>query len=220
MNPRHPASRRLVTLGPEALSETELLTVLLGPGGRTASAGRSAERLLDRFGGLRRLASACPGELSAWATVPDPLALRLAAAFALGRRVHASRLETGRLLGTSQEVFAAFGARMRDLRKERFVSVLLDGRRRVMREDLVSEGILTASLVHPREVFAPAIREAASSLLLVHNHPSGDPEPSPEDVEITHRLCAVGELVGIRVVDHVVVAEGGYVSFLARGMIP
>ena len=89
-----------------------------------------------------------------------------------------------------------------------------------MREDLISEGILTASLVHPREVFAPAIREAASALLLVHNHPSGDPEPSPEDLEITRRLVAAGELVGIRVVDHVVIGEGCYVSFLERGLIP
>jgi len=211
---------RLVALGSEALSVEELLTVLLGPGGRSATAGRAAGRLLERFGGLRRLSATPVGELQAWATVSDPLALRLVAAFALGRRVQSARLEAGRVLAGSNEIFAAFQARMRDLKKERFVSVLLDGRQRVMREDLISEGILTASLVHPREVFAPAIREAASSLLLVHNHPSGDPEPSPEDVEITRRLCSAGELVGIRVVDHVVIGEGCYVSFLERGMIP
>ncbi len=90
----------------------------------------------------------------------------------------------------------------------------------MIREDLVSEGILTASLVHPREVFAPAIREAAAGIVLVHNHPSGDPEPSPEDHEVTARLCAVGELVGIRVLDHVVIGDGCYVSFLERGLIP
>ncbi len=83
----------------------------------------------------------------------------------------------------------------------------------------MSEGILTASLVHPREVFGPAIRHAAASLVLVHNHPSLDPEPSPEDVEITRRLVAVGELVGIRVADHVVIGGGAYVSFLERGLI-
>ena len=98
-------------------------------------------------------------------------------------------------------------------------SVLLDGRQRVMREDLISEGILTASLVHPREVFAPAIREAASSLLLVHNHPSGDPSPSREDREITARLRGVGEMVGIPVLDHVVVAEDGFRSFADMGLL-
>ncbi len=97
--------------------------------------------------------------------------------------------------------------------------MLLDGKNCVMREDLVSEGILTASLVHPREVFAPAIREAAAGIVLIHNHPSGDPEPSPEDLEVTRRLCAVGELIGIRVLDHVVIGDGRYVSFLERGLL-
>lgn len=214
------AAERLVALGPEALSPAELLTVLLGPGGRSSTAERSAQRLLERFGGLRRLSAAGTGEVRAWATLPEGLVLRLVAAFALGRHVQSARLEAGRVLTGSGEIFDAFQGRLRDLKKERFLSVLLDGRQRVMREDLISEGILTASLVHPREVFAPAIREAASSLLLVHNHPSGDPEPSPEDLEITKRLVAAGELVGIRVVDHVVIGEGCYVSFLERGLIP
>jgi DNA repair protein RadC len=105
------------------------------------------------------------------------------------------------------------------LKPERFIGVFLDGKNRVMREHVISEGILTASLVHPREVFAPAMREHAAALLVVHNHPSGDPEPSPEDVEVTQRLVAVGELVGIRVLDHVVIGDGRYVSFLERGLI-
>jgi DNA repair protein RadC len=218
--PHPPAVERLAALGPEALSPEELLAVLLAPGGRSATAEREARRLLERFGGLRRLSAAGTGELRAWAPLPDGLALRLVAAFALGRHVQSARLEVGRVLSGSGEIYDAFQGRLRDLKKERFLSVLLDGRQRVMREDLISEGILTASLVHPREVFAPAIREAACSLLLVHNHPSGDPEPSPEDLEITRRLVAAGELVGIRVVDHVVIGEGCYVSFLERGLIP
>jgi DNA repair protein RadC len=184
---------------------------------RAAEVG--ARRLLDRFGTLRQLASSTPQALRAAAAVGPDLALRLAAAFELGRRVHAARLPMGRLLKNSEEIFAAFGGRLRDLKKERFLSVLLDGRARVLREDLVSEGTLTASLVHPREVFAPAIREAAASIVLVHNHPSGDPEPSPEDLEITRRLAAAGELIGIRIADHVVIGDGCYVSFLDRGLL-
>ena len=99
-------------------------------------------------------------------------------------------------------------------------AVLLDGKNRVLRDERVSEGSLTSSLVHPREVFAPAIRESASAMVFVHNHPSGDPEPSPEDLEITRRLCAVGELVGIPVLDHVVIGDGAFVSFLDRGLLP
>ena len=105
------------------------------------------------------------------------------------------------------------------LEKEQFHIVMLDGKNRILREERISEGILTASLVHPREVFAPAIREAAAGLVLIHNHPSGDPEPSPEDREVTRRLVAVGELVGIRILDHVIVGDGRYVSFIERGLL-
>jgi DNA repair protein RadC len=146
-------------------------------------------------------------------------ALRLCAAFALGRRIHAERLVVGRTLRASHEIFEAFHGRLRDLKKERFLAVLLDARNRVIREDLVSEGILTASLVHPREVFAHAIRESAWGIVLVHNHPSGDPEPSGEDLEITRRLASVGEIVGIRILDHVVIGDHRYVSFLERGLL-
>ena len=228
--PRHPTSilpppesqarDRLLAGSPEELSTLELLTVLLAPGGRPRRAEGEARRLLGHYGTLRGLAAASAGEIRGAAGVAPSLAQRIAAAFALGRRVHAARLPTGQLLARSEEIYEAFGDRLRDLRKERFLSVLLDGRNRVIRENVVSEGTLTASLVHPREVFAPAIRESAGSILLVHNHPSGDPEPSPEDLEITRRLCAVGELVGIHVLDHVVIGDGGYVSFLERGLIP
>jgi DNA repair protein RadC len=214
--------RRLDAHGEEALTTEELLALVLR-GRVDADALASAGGLLGRAGGLRRLRAATAPELRTWLSarpMPRRAATRLAAALALGRRVHAERLPTRRVLKTSREVFDAFHDRLRDLTKERFLTVLLDGKSRVMREDVVSEGTLTASLVHPREVFGPAIRERAGALLLVHNHPSGDPEPSPEDLEVTRRLCAVGELVGIRVLDHVVVGDGAYVSFLERGLIP
>ena len=96
---------------------------------------------------------------------------------------------------------------------------MLDGKGRLMREVRISEGTLTASLVHPREVFRCAIREAAAALILVHNHPSGDPEPSPEDTTLTGRLRAAGELLGIRILDHVVVGQRSWASFAERGML-
>lgn len=216
---------RLLALGCDALTTRDLLELLLASPRRTAPAATQAARLLGEevlgtTGGLRRLARLSVRELKGRYGLGHVAALRVSAALALGRRLSGERLPRGRLLRASAEIFDHFHERLRGLRKERFLTVLLDGKNRVIREDLVSEGILTASLVHPREVFAPAIRESAGGLVLVHNHPSGDPEPSPEDLEVTRRLCAVGELVGIRVLDHVVIGDGCYVSFLERGLLP
>jgi len=146
-------------------------------------------------------------------------AKRVVAAFALGRVMSECPLPRGQLLRSSHEIFEHYHPRMCLLEKEQFHIVMLDGKNRILREERISEGILTASLVHPREVFAPAIREAAAGLVLIHNHPSGDPEPSPEDREVTRRLVAVGELVGIRILDHVIVGDGRYVSFIERGLL-
>ena len=145
---------------------------------------------------------------------------RLSSTFKLARLIHTIKLEPQVLISTSQQIFDAFHRKLKDLKVEQFWGVLIDGRSRFLSEYLVSQGILTASLVHPREVFRPAIRAAAAGLILLHNHPSNDPEPSPEDIEITRRLVAVGELVGIRVIDHVIIAGGTYVSFIERGLIP
>ena len=212
------ARERLLTCGADSLSTRELLSVLV-TGIRRQAAPGTAARLLARYGGLRALSGASPGELHRQEGLGRVTALRLTAAFALARRLQGERMPRGRLLRESRQIFSCFHERLRHLKKERFISVMLDGKNRIIREDLVSEGILTASLVHPREVFAPAIRESAGGIVLVHNHPSGDPEPSGEDLEVTRRLCAVGELVGIRVLDHVIIGDGRYVSFLERGLI-
>jgi DNA repair protein RadC len=211
---------RLLRHGPEALSPAELIAVLLGTGTRGVPAVELAQRLLDRWGGLRRLSTRLPREMAGMRGLGEVRAARVAAAFALCRAAGALRLPPGARFRSGGDIFRHYHMRLRDLRKEQFWAVLLDGKNRVLREERISEGSLTASLVHPREVFAPAIRESAGALVFVHNHPSGDPTPSVEDVEITRRLCAVADLVGIRVLDHVVVGDGVYVSFLERGLLP
>jgi DNA repair protein RadC len=143
----------------------------------------------------------------------------LIAAFELGRRCAGSHLPEGAALRGPQDVFRHFGPRLRRLSQERFVVVLLDGRHRVLGEEMVSQGTLTASLVHPREVFRPALRASAAAVVLVHNHPSGDPTPSAEDRAVTDRLARAGEILGVRVLDHVVVAERGYVSLREQGAL-
>lgn len=195
---------------PDLLDTPRLLAAITGTSNARLVADRPLQDLADHTHEELRDAGLTPAA-----------ARRLACALELGRRVHQAPLRPGEQLKTAEQVFRAFDPQLRNLKKERFLSVLLDARQRVIRVETVSEGILTASLVHPREVFAPAIRHAAASLVLVHNHPSLDPEPSPEDIEITRRLVAVGELVGIRIADHVVIGGGGgrFVSFLERGLV-
>lgn len=209
---------RLASLGPEALSDAELVALVLRTGGRAASAVAVATRTLASHGGLRALAGAASRQLSAEHGIGPAKAASLLAAFELGRRLAAQRLRPGQALCSPAEVAAAFHPRLRDAAHERFVAVLLDGRHRVLRDVVVSQGTLTASLVHPREVFRPALREAAAALILVHNHPSGDPSPSREDAEVTRRLARAGRLLGIEVLDHVIVAEQGFSSLRERGV--
>jgi DNA repair protein RadC len=207
-------------LGPEALSDAELLALLLRTGARGHDVLAVAARLLAALGGLPGLARVGPGELARCAGVGPAKSGTLRAAVELGRRLSAHRLEPGVPVRGPADVFQHFHPRLRHASQERFFVVLLDGRHRVIRHELVSQGTLTASLVHPREVFRPALREAAAAVVLVHNHPSGDPTPSREDREVTGRLARAGELLGVPVVDHVVVAERGYSSLRESGEIP
>jgi DNA repair protein RadC len=209
---------RLDAVGPEALSDAELTALLLRTGGRGADALAVASRLLERHGGILGLARASRRELSSLAGVGPAKQATLRAAFELGRRLAAGRLAPGTALRGPADVFRHFHPMLRDAAHERFLVVLLDGRHRLLRHELVSQGTLTASLVHPREVFRPALRESAAALVLVHNHPSGDPAPSAEDREVTARLVRAGELLGIPVIDHVVVAERGYASLRETGL--
>jgi DNA repair protein RadC len=211
------ARARLLLGGGRACSDLELLALVLDGGADTVSGLALAERVLAAAGSLtgierldRRSATAI-GRL--W---PRRLAA-LRAALELGRRASAALLTPGVAVRDAAAVHAHFRGRLPQLEREVFYVLLLDGKNRVQGEVLVSEGSLTAALVHPREVFSPAIRAAAAALILVHNHPSGDPTPSAEDRAITERLRQVGELVGIRVLDHVVIGRQGWTSMAEGG---
>ncbi len=207
---------RLHAHGTAPLADAELLALLLHTGRRGHSATQLAQQLLA-VGGLAALAQSAPGELAEVAGIGPAKAAALLAAFELGRRIAAKPLQRGERIGSPADVHRHFHARLRDAPTEQFHIVLLDSRHRVLRSILTSQGTLTATLVHPREVFRPALREAAAALVLVHNHPSGDPSPSPEDREITRRLARAGMLLGIPVLDHVIVADRGYASLREQG---
>ncbi len=207
---------RIQVSGASALADEELLAILLGTGTRGRSAQAVAAELIAA-GGLRELARASPGELRRRPGIGAAKSATLLAAVELGRRLATRRLREGDPIRGPEDVFHHFHATLRDAPHERFLVVLLDGRHRVLRDVMASQGTLTASLVHPREVFRPALREGAAAIVLVHNHPSGDPTPSAEDREVTRRLARAGELLGVPVLDHVVVAERGWRSLREDG---
>jgi len=211
---------RLLAHGAEVLSDAELVALLLRTGGGGRDAMALAASLLERHRGLAGIAGVVGAELAHEPGIGPAKSASLVAALEMGRRIASHRLRAGDAVRGPADVFRHFHARLRAIRHERFLVLLLDGRHRLLREVVVSQGTLTASLVHPREVFRPALREAAAAVVLVHNHPSGDPTPSSEDREITARLADAGELVGIPVLDHVVVAERGWASLCELGALP
>jgi DNA repair protein RadC len=208
---------RLNQKGVRALADAELLALVLRTGDRKNDASTIARAALDRFGGLVGLAAATGPALEAMPGLGPAKSASLRAAIELARRILDEPLERGQPIRSPADVQRHFRGRLRDFQRESFHVLLLDGRHRLITTEEVSVGTLTASLVHPREVFRDAIRNAAAALVLVHNHPSGDPSPSIEDRSVTERLRSAGILLGIRVLDHVIVAKSGYFSFRETG---
>lgn len=203
--------------GIESLPLADLLARVMGA--TTPRSVARARRVAEIYPTAAELAAASRAELASLPGLGTSRALAIEAAIALGRRADHRAIEPGEPITRSEAVWRHFHPRLAGLAQERFYVLLLDGKGRLLREVRVSEGSLTASLVHPREVFRRAVREAAAAVILVHNHPSGDPEPSPEDSTLTGRLRAAGELLGIRVLDHVVVGRGRWTSFADLGLL-
>jgi DNA repair protein RadC len=212
---------KLLDKGAHALSETELLAIVLRNG--NASTGETAidhaRVLLSRFGGLKGIDEASISELGQLKGIGPAKVAQIKASLEIARRVGNHKWEVGQPLRSSEDVFRHFSDSLGNEKRELFYVVLLNNKNRKIREVKISEGSLTASLVHPREVYKPVIRESAAAVIFVHNHPSGDPAPSQEDIEITRRLKEVGDLMGVRVLDHVVIGLDRYYSFSDKGML-
>jgi DNA repair protein RadC len=209
---------RLLKQGADKLSDAQLFGIILrtGAGGKTAiDVGRE---LLDKFGGIAGIAQAGITELRGVQGIGPAKAAEIKAAMEVGRRHQRSTL-AGASMCASQDVAEYFQPRLRDIKKEEFRCVLLDTKNRVIKEETVSTGSLTASLVHPRETFKTAVRESAAAVIFVHNHPSGDIKPSQEDILLTRRHVQAGDLLGIKVLDHVIVGDGGHFSFRDSGLL-
>lgn len=209
---------RLQALGPEALSDQELLCCLLGRGIAGESVMVTAQRLLGELGSLRSVAEASVERLSRIRGIGLAKAAQLKAAAELARRLDRPESPRARI-ETSEAAAALIRPALEGKKKEHFVALLLDNRHGVIRLSPISVGSLSASLVHPRELFAEAIAASAAALIVAHNHPSGDPEPSEHDLTLTKRLVQAGELLGIEVLDHLIIGARETVSLKARGLI-
>jgi len=210
---------RLKHLGAHALSSAELVAVLVGAGGRGRSALHIGHDILaEADGSLRRVARQPVAWLTGIAGVGTARAVALHAALELGRRMADEGREDGAPLRSPRDVFRQF-QRLEDCPVEEFHVAVLDAQHRLERDVTVTRGILNSSLVHPREVFREAIAERAAAIVLVHNHPSGDPTPSAEDRLVTEQLVAAGRLLDIPVHDHVIVGRGRYTSFAEAGLL-
>ncbi|AIQ60456.1 RadC family protein [Paenibacillus borealis] len=208
---------RMMHYGAESLSQAELLAILLRTGAQSESAIHIAQRLLGITGGLRGLADLSIEELTTIKGIGPAKAVQLKAGIELGRRMANSRLTEPVIIRSPQDAAEILTEQLRYLQKEHFICLFLNTKNHVIAQETLSMGSLNASIVHPREVFRAAMKCSSAAIICAHNHPSGDPTPSPEDISLTSRLMQAGEIVGIDVLDHLVIGDSSFVSLKEKG---
>ncbi|MCX7903548.1 MAG: DNA repair protein RadC [Caloramator sp.] len=208
---------RLIKFGPESLSNAELLAILLRTGTKEYSAINLAQSIISK-NGLDFLSNCTIEELSSIKGVGLAKAAQIKAAIELGKRLRGLRNSNKIKITSPRDVFNLIGEDMRYLKKEFLRIILLNTKNIVIDIKDISIGSLNSSIVHPREVFNEAIRKSSSSIIICHNHPSGDPEPSMEDINITKRLYEVGKLIGIELLDHIIIGDGCYISLKEKNL--
>lgn len=207
---------RLHKFGPEALSAQELLALIIARGIPGKSVMNISQELLVRFGNVKAISQATIEELSQIKGIGLAKAAQIKACFELGRREDLEPELKHFDIKDPEAVVRAIRTSIRDKAKEHFKLILLNPRNKIIGISTISIGTLNASLVHPREIFKDAIMHSAASVVLAHNHPSGDPDPSEDDIKITKKLVESGKILGIEVVDHIIIGKNGYYSFKAK----
>lgn len=209
---------RLMRYGAGSLSEAELLAIILRVGSVQENVVELSKRILMEHS-LQDLCQLSLGELKHFRGINDAKACQIQACAELASRIYSSRISPKANLESSRDVYNLIYPELRFTKKENFFCLYLDTRNSLIKKELVSVGNLNTSVIHPREIFRSAIKESANSVILVHNHPSGNPEPSIDDIEITKLLISAGKLMGIHVLDHVVIGDSGYASMADRNIV-
>jgi len=210
---------RLMLDGAEALSDAELLAILVRTGTRNESAVHLANRILRECGGLRQLVDMSISEMTRIRGIGPAKAVQLRAGIELGRRLARRAVSDRPAIRRPEDAAKLVMEDLRSELKEHFVCLFLNTKNQVIARETLSVGTLNASLVHPREVFRAAIKRGCASIICIHNHPSGDPTPSPEDIALTRRLHEAGSLIGIDVLDHIIIGDGRFVSLKEQGYL-
>ena len=210
---------RLKKVGVDNLSLAELLALVIEKGKRGENVLTIAQNLISHFGNLENIKKASIEELCQVKGIGFATACKLKASFKLGEKAQTTSTKYGQKIESPKDVFELLKNDLGDKKKEHFKVLSLDSRNKLISIDDVSIGTINANLVHPREVFKTAIQHLAVSIILVHNHPSGDPEPSEDDLEITKRITKVGKLIGINVLDHIIITKAKFFSFKDKKLI-
>ncbi|MBI2430000.1 MAG: DNA repair protein RadC [Ignavibacteriales bacterium] len=212
---------KLVKHGASSLSDSELLAILINTGSGKQSAVDLARKLLQEYKSLRTLSGLSVGDLKQrkFKGIGKVKAIVLAAAFEIARRLASTSKEERTPIRTPEDVAKRYIAELRDLKQEVFMVVCLSSSNRIIQERTITKGLLNSSLTHPREVFREAILENAASVILLHNHPSGNLEPSREDIQITKQLVEAGKIIGISVQDHIIIGGDNFTSMMERGLM-
>ncbi len=211
---------KLMRYGVNLLSNSELLAILIGSGTRNSSAIMLANKLLSLDNsGILFLADCVPEELTTVKGIGIAKACQLISAIELGKRIAAKPKDKKININSPKEVSAMFMEEMRYLRKEFFQVLMLNTKNEIIMVDNVAVGNLNSAIVHPREVFSRAIKKSAASVILIHNHPSGNPQPSREDIDLTQRLMEAGKIIGIEVLDHIIIGDGNFISLKEKMLI-
>ena len=205
---------RLEKQGPSVLSDAELLAVILKTGNKDENVIDMSNRLISKYG-VDKLSNCSLTELQEIKGIGNAKASQIIALFEFNKRHNISK-QNGKPIKTAKDVFEYCSPKLSNLDREQFIILHLDAKNRIIKDDVVSIGALTGTIAHPREVFKSAIKESAHSVILVHNHPSGDPTPSNEDLKMTERLFEAGEILGIKVLDHVIIGRTEWFSIINK----
>jgi len=222
LSPEKRPRERLIKNGPFALTDAELLAIVLNTGIRKKEHKEDvlelSNRILKEYGSLSIANERNVKKLMERLEIPKVKACQIIACFELGRRFFAR--DKGEIfIREPKEVYEYLKNQMENLKKEQLKGLYLDSRNKLIYEELISLGTLTTNLIHPREVFRPAIEKSAAAIILVHNHPSGDPEPSEDDIKITQQLIEASKLINIEILDHIIIGKGKYISFKDKNLI-